>query len=80
MPEQTKTFLELSQEERFKLVNSLQARRVLLRENSKKRKNKKGASKTTKTKTKPFAFDDPKMQAMFDMLPKDFKKKFGVKA
>ena len=82
MTENKKTFLELSQEDRLVLVQHLQATRAQLKENSKKKKQKKGSkrtSKNTSTKKKPFKFEDPQMQAMFDLLPADFKKKFGVK-
>ena len=76
MPMPLTPFLSLSPQERLLLVQSLQARREALRENARKKRSskqekKKGASK------KPFQFDDPAMQAMFDLVPDEFKKKFG---
>lgn len=73
--ETKKPFSLLSKQEKKEMVQSLQSMRLVLRSNSKKKRALKGGSK--KAKKKPFKFDDPKVQAMFDLLPEDFKKTFG---
>jgi hypothetical protein len=75
-----KTFLELSKDERLLLVQQLQERRKILKESSKKKRAKGSKKSNNNSKNKKaFKFEDPNMQAMFDLLPDDFKKKFGKK-
>lgn len=66
-----KPFLSLTQEEKLAFVLSLQEKRKALKLSAQKKRGKK-AKKSTKKK-KGFRFSDPACQAMFDMMPREFK-------
>ena len=70
-------FSELSKEDQLSFVLELQQnRRILQLSAFTKKKTKQKTEKTSvqkRKKKKTFSFSDPNCQALFDMLPQDFK-------
>lgn len=79
MNERQKTFSDLSLEEKRSLVLKLQQSRDLLLSESRSKQNRKRTSSGRPRKKNLFTFDDPALQAMFELLPVDYRKKFGKK-